>query len=73
MFRMTRELPGPFDVAPRYRVTVEDPLWHWLYLPIAAGVERLSRLVALLQRGRIAVYLLYSFITLIVVLLVVKQ
>lgn len=73
MFRMQRELPGPFDVAPRYRVTVEDPLWHWLYLPIAAGVERLSRLVALLQRGRIAVYLLYSFITLIVVLLVVKQ
>jgi NADH:ubiquinone oxidoreductase subunit 5 (subunit L)/multisubunit Na+/H+ antiporter MnhA subunit len=73
MFRMTRELPGPFDVAPRYRVTVEDPLWHWLYLPIAAGVERLSRLVALLQRGRIAVYLLYSFITLIVVLLVVTQ
>jgi hydrogenase-4 component B len=73
MFRMKRELPGPFDVAPRYRVTVEDPLWHWLYLPIAAGVERLSRLVALLQRGRIAVYLLYSFITLIVVLLVVKQ
>ena len=73
MFRMQRELPGPFDVAPRYRVTVEDPLWHWLYLPIAAGVERLSRVVALLQRGRIAVYLLYSFVTLIVVLLVVKQ
>lgn len=73
MFRMQRELPTPFDAAPRYRVVVEDPLWHWLYLPVAAAVERLSRLIGLLQQGRIAVYLLYSFVTLIVVLLVVRQ
>lgn len=73
MFRMQRELPTPFDAAPRYRVVVEDPLWHWLYLPVAAVVERLSRLIGLLQQGRIAVYLLYSFITLVILLLVVKQ
>lgn len=73
MFRMQRELPTPFDARPRYRVVVEDPLWHWLYLPVAAAVERLSRLIGLLQQGRIAVYLLYSFVTLIIVLLVVKQ
>ena len=73
MFRMQRELPTPFDAEPRYRVVVEDPLWHWLYLPVAAVVERLSRLIGLLQQGRIAVYLLYSFVTLIVVLLVVRQ
>lgn len=73
MFRMQRELPTPFDAAPRYRVVVEDPLWHWLYLPVAAVVERLSRLIGLLQQGRIAVYLLYSFVTLIILLLVVKQ
>jgi hypothetical protein len=73
MFRMKRELPTPFDTRPHYRVTVEDPLWHWLYLPVAALVERLSRLIGLLQQGRIAVYLMYSFVTLIVVLLVVKQ
>ena len=72
MFRMTRELPTPFDEQPRYRVTVQDPMWHWLYLPVAAAVERLSRLIGLLQQGRIAVYLMYSFVTLIVVLLVVK-
>ena len=42
-FRMQRELPSPFDVAPRYRVVVEDPLWDWLYLPVADVVERLSR------------------------------
>jgi hydrogenase-4 component B len=73
LFRMQRELPTPFDPEPRYRVVVEDPLWHWLYLPVAAVVERLSRLIGLLQQGRIAVYLLYSFLTLIILLLVVKR
>jgi len=73
MFRLRRELPTPFDEQPRYRVTVQDPLWHWLYLPLAALVERCSKLIGLLQQGRIAVYLMYSFFTLIVVLMVVKQ
>ena len=73
MFRMTRHLPTAFDTEPSYRVTVEDPMWHTLYLPVASFIERLSRLVGRLQQGRIAVYLLYSFLTLIVVLLVVKQ
>jgi hydrogenase-4 component B len=36
-------------------------------------VERISRLVGRLQQGRLAVYLMYSFATLIVVLLVVKR
>ena len=72
-FRMRRELPSPFDAAPRYRVTVEDHLWHWLYLPIAAATTQVARLVGLLQQGRIAVYLLFSFITLIVMLLVVMR
>ena len=42
-FRMRRELPSPFDAQPRYRVTVEDHFWHWLYLPIAAAVDAASR------------------------------
>ena len=50
-----------------------SPLWYWLYLPVARLVERLSQIVGLLQQGRIAVYLMYSFVTLIVVLLVVKR
>ena len=73
MFRMQRELPTPFDAAPRYKVTLEDPLWHWLYLPVAALVERISKVIGLLQQGRIAVYLMYSFVTLVLVLLAVKQ
>ena len=72
-FRITKHLPSAFDAQPSYRVTVEDPFWYWLYLPIARLVERVSRLVGLLQQGRIAVYLTYSFVTLIVVLLVVKR
>ncbi len=72
-FRMERQLPTPFDAQPRYRVTVGDHFWYWLYLPIAAAVERIARLIGLLQQGRIAVYLLYSFLTLIAVLVWVKR
>ena len=72
-FRMQRELPSPFDLMPRYRVVVGDHFWHWLYLPVADFVERLSRLIGKLQQGRIAVYLLYSFLTLIGVLLLVRR
>ncbi len=68
VFRMRRELPSPFDPAPRYRVTVEDPLWAWVYLRIAATIDAVSRVVGLLQRGRISIYLLYSFLTLVALL-----
>jgi len=72
-FRMQRELPSPFDREPRYRVVVADHFWHWLYLPVADLVERLSRWIGRLQQGRIAVYLLYSFLTLVGVLVLVKR
>ena len=73
IFRMERELPTPFDAAPRYRVKVDDHFWHWVYLPVARTVERTARLVGLLQQGRIAVYLLYSFVTVIAVLIWVTR
>jgi hydrogenase-4 component B len=71
-FRMKRELPSPFDAAPHYRVTLEDPLWHGLYLPIAWVIERISRVIGLLQRGRISMYLFYSFMTLVTLLLLTQ-
>ena len=43
-----------------------------LYLPIARIVEHGTRLIAFLQQGRIAIYLLYSFITLLTLLLVTR-
>ena len=67
-YRMQRELPTPFDAAPRYKVTVEDPLWAWVYLRIATATEAVSRWVGMLQRGRISIYLLYSFLTLVALL-----
>jgi formate hydrogenlyase subunit 3/multisubunit Na+/H+ antiporter MnhD subunit len=72
-FRMQRELPSPFDREPVYRVVVGDHFWHWLYQPVAGAVERMSRWIGWLQQGRIAVYLLYSFVTLVAVLLVVTR
>ena len=50
--------------------TSSDHFWHWLYLPIARAGRRVARLVGVLQQGRIAVYLLYSFVTLLALLLV---
>jgi hypothetical protein len=70
-FRVERHLPGPFDANPSYRLTATDHFWHWLYVPIASIVERASILVGRLQQGRIATYLLYSFVTLIVMLVLV--
>jgi formate hydrogenlyase subunit 3/multisubunit Na+/H+ antiporter MnhD subunit len=72
VFRMQRELPTPFDTAPRYRVTVADHFWHWLYLPVAGAVDFLARLVGKLQQGRISVYLTYSFLTLLALLFFVR-
>jgi hydrogenase-4 component B len=70
-FAITRELPTPFDAAPRYRVTVGDRIWQGLYLPLGSLVQRIADGFAWLQQGRIATYLLYSFATLVVLLALV--
>jgi formate hydrogenlyase subunit 3/multisubunit Na+/H+ antiporter MnhD subunit len=70
-FAMTRQLPGPFDRAPVYRLQIGDRIWRGAYEPVAALVRRAAELVAWLQQGRIATYLLYSFFTLIVLLALV--
>jgi formate hydrogenlyase subunit 3/multisubunit Na+/H+ antiporter MnhD subunit len=70
-FTMERELPTPFDHAPRYRVAVGDRIWRGLYEPLGGVVQRIADAFAWLQQGRIATYLLYSFVTLIVLLAVV--
>jgi hydrogenase-4 component B len=67
-FEMKRELPTPFDRAPRYHVTVGDKIWNRLYLPLGLLVQRTADVFARVQQGRISTYLLYSFITLIVLL-----
>jgi len=71
-FRMQRELPTPFDSAPRYSVRVDDHLWHWLYLPVVRAAERIARAAGRFQQGRISVYLTYSFCTLLALLFFVR-
>ncbi|MDH4324071.1 MAG: hydrogenase 4 subunit B [Betaproteobacteria bacterium] len=72
-FRMRRTLPSAFDAKPRYAVEVGDHFWHWLYLPLARLVESTARAIGTLQRGRIALYLLYSFATVIALLIWVTR
>jgi len=70
-FRMERELPTAFDARPRYRVVVEDRFWYLVYKPLGWLVQSASHLVALIQQGRIAIYLLYSFLTLVALMALV--
>jgi hypothetical protein len=70
-FRIDRHLPSPFDREPVYRLEATDHFWHWLYLPVARATEGVSRIVGLLQQGRISTYLMYSFVTLLLMLLLV--
>jgi formate hydrogenlyase subunit 3/multisubunit Na+/H+ antiporter MnhD subunit len=70
-FAMQRELPSPFDAAPRYRVVIGDRLWGALYAPLEGIVQHAANAVAWLQQGRISTYLLYSFVTLVILLAVV--
>jgi NADH:ubiquinone oxidoreductase subunit 5 (subunit L)/multisubunit Na+/H+ antiporter MnhA subunit len=72
VFRIESEAPGPLDARPRYRETADDRFWYWLYVPVARAVQYATSVVALLQRGRISIYLMYSFATLLVLLLFVR-
>ena len=67
-FGVERELPSPFDRKPHYRVVVADLIWRAVYAPLEPLVQSVANAFAWLQQGRIAAYLLYSFVTLVVLL-----
>ena len=71
-FRMHRELPVALRRRAPLPVTVEDRFWDLLYLPIARPRSAGRGSVGLLQQGRISVYLLYSFVTLLALLVFVR-
>ncbi len=71
-FRVRREMPDPFSRTPVYFKTNEDRIWYWLYLPVAHAHERIASWIGVLQHGRIHIYLLYSFATLLALLLFVR-
>ena len=68
-FKMERELPSPFDAKPKYSAKTEDRIWYSLYLPFGKMMEYFANLFGKIQQGRILVYLLYNFVTLIALLL----
>jgi hydrogenase-4 component B len=70
-FLVRRVLPSPFDRQPKYSVEVEDPIWVKVHLPLGRAVQWAAGLVTWLQRGRVSTYLLYSFLTLLALLVLV--
>jgi formate hydrogenlyase subunit 3/multisubunit Na+/H+ antiporter MnhD subunit len=65
---VVRKMPTPFDLHPHYHAEVHDRLWNIFYAPIKRANDMIGQQVGKLQHGRIHVYLLYSFITLLALL-----
>ena len=72
LYLMKRQMPGADDLSPKFSLKIEDRHWVLLYLPVARLAEYVSAKVGLLQQGRISTYLLYSFLTLIALLVFVR-
>ncbi|MBI5343937.1 MAG: hydrogenase 4 subunit B, partial [Deltaproteobacteria bacterium] len=53
-----------------YRLKIRDRVWNTLYRPVADASFFIARKAGRLQHGRIQIYLLYSFVTMIFLLLV---
>ena len=73
LFRIERQLPSPFDEHPVYSVTVKDRAWTLIYAPLERLIMRIAALAGRLQTGRIAMYLMHSFVMLIVLLMLVRR
>ncbi len=71
--RVERERPDPFDRHPRYTGASLDKIWFLVYEPIAKLAGWLSDQAGRLQHGRIQWYLIYSFATLIFLLVFVTR
>ena len=57
-----------FPKSIHYRLRVRDRMWGWIYSPVADASFWIARKTGKLQQGRIQVYLVYSFVTIIILL-----
>ncbi len=73
LFEVHSQVSGPGEQAPRYTEQVRDPLRTRLYQPLAAAVLGLARRASRLQQVGMAGYLLYTFGTLLLLLLLVLR
>ena len=55
-----------------YSLKIRDRMWNWLYQPVADASFWIARRVGKLQQGRIQMYLIYPFITIIVLLVLLR-
>ncbi|MDD5180534.1 MAG: hydrogenase 4 subunit B, partial [Gallionellaceae bacterium] len=65
---IVKQVPTPFDLHPHFHSEVHDRLWNLFYLPIKRVNDMVGNQVGKLQHGRIHIYLLYSFVTLLALL-----
>jgi len=66
-------IPGRFfPMILRYTLHVRDRFWGWIYKPVVTMAFWLARRVGRLQQGRIHIYLIYSFVTVIILLVFLK-
>lgn len=52
-----------------YHLRVRDRFWMWIYQPVVDASFWLSRRIGRMQHGRIQIYLIYSFVTILVLLI----
>ena len=71
-----RQLPPTthpaFPERLHYHLRVRDRFWGWLYQPVVDASFWISRRIGRLQQGRIQIYLIYSFLTIVVLLILVR-
>jgi len=63
-----RIIPTAFDKKPIYSSQADDRFWSVVYLPVLQITFTISKLVSKLQQGKISHYLMYSFMTLLLLL-----
>lgn len=56
----------------RYSLRIRDKVWNWLYQPLANASFWIAKQVGRLQQGRIQMYLIYPFITIITLLFLLR-
>ncbi len=55
-----------------YHLRVRDRFWVWFYQPVVDASFWLSRRIGRMQQGKIQIYLIYSFVTILVLLIFSK-
>lgn len=72
--QVSKQLHGhkAFIKSINYSLRTRDRFWGWLYQPVADASFWIARKAGKLQQGRIQVYLIYSFVTIILLLVLLR-